>query len=374
MGKRRLAILGYDGVAAINLVGPLEAFSNAREQDESGNDFPCYDVSICGCTGGRFTSDTGVVFCASELNDNQPEAFDTIIIPGGTGLHCARTCAAVAEWIKIHAESSRRVASICTGIYALASTGLVDGKRVTTHWEHAREVATRFPKVKVEESALFLKDGKFYSSAGATAGIDLSLALIAEDFGQQHALRVARRLLVYLVRDGGQEQYSEPAPLEVSNEVVHTEVNAGRMQKLVDWIAKHLGDELKLVKLAKQARLTRDEFIGQFSQTFGVTPGLFVKNLRFNEARRRLARGEPAVNVARELGFQETYFTQEFRRRYGALPDEYQRRFGAASRWDSSESKEVSFSSATRETETGRKMSYQRPKIVSFTRCVRARA
>jgi transcriptional regulator GlxA family with amidase domain len=228
--------------------------------------------------------------------------------------------------------------------------------------------------VKVEESALFLKDGKFYSSAGATAGIDLSLALIAEDFGQQQALRVARRLLVYLVRDGGQEQYSEPAKLEVNGEIVHTQVNAGRMQKLVDWIAKHLGEELKLVKLAKQARLTRDEFIGQFSQTFGVTPGLFVKNLRFNEARRRLARGEPAITVAKELGFQETYFTQEFRRRYGALPDEYQRRFGAANRWDASDSQEALFSAAIGPTETGRKTSYQRPKIVSFTRCVRARA
>ena len=374
MGKRRLAILGYDGVAAINLVGPLEAFSNARLQDEGGKEVPCYDVSICGCTGAQFISDTGVVFCASELNDKQREPFDTIIIPGGTGLHSARTCAAVTEWIKTHAESSRRVASICTGIYALASTGLVDGKRITTHWEHAREVATRFPKVKVEESALFLKDGKFYSSAGATAGIDLSLALIAEDFGQQQALRVARRLLVYLVRDGGQEQYSEPAKLEVNGEIVHTQVNAGRMQKLVDWIAKHLGEELKLVKLAKQARLTRDEFIGQFSQTFGVTPGLFVKNLRFNEARRRLARGEPAITVAKELGFQETYFTQEFRRRYGALPDEYQRRFGAANRWDASDSQEALFSAAIGPTETGRKTSYQRPKIVSFTRCVRARA
>src|ERR1051325_1711749 len=164
MGKRRLAILGYDGVAAINLVGPLEAFSNAREQDNTGKEVPCYDVSICGCTGVQFISDTGVIFCASELNDNQDEQFDTIIIPGGTGLRSVRTCAAVTEWIKTHADSSRRVASICTGIYALASTGLVDGKRITTHWEHAREVARQFPKVKVEESALFLKDGKFFKN------------------------------------------------------------------------------------------------------------------------------------------------------------------------------------------------------------------
>lgn len=173
MGKLRLAILGYDGVGAINFVGPLEAFSSARQHDEAGNEVACYDVSTIGCTGGEFVSDAGVTFCASERNANHRQPFDSVIIPGGTGLRSANTCAAVAEWIKIHADSTRRVASICTGIYALASTGLVDGRRVTTHWEHAREVATRFPKVRVEESALFLKDGKFYSSAGATAGIDL---------------------------------------------------------------------------------------------------------------------------------------------------------------------------------------------------------
>jgi transcriptional regulator GlxA family with amidase domain len=374
MGKRRLAILGYDGVAAINLVGPLEAFSNARGPDETGKEVACYDVSVMGCTGAQFVSDTGVVFCASERNDDHEEPFDTIIIPGGTGLRSAETCAAVAEWIKIHADSSRRVASICTGIYALASTGLVDGKRITTHWEHAREVAARFPKVRVEESALFLKDGKFYSSAGATAGIDLSLALIAEDLGQPHALRVARRLLVYLVRDGGQEQYSEPAKFEPNSEFAHSQINGGRMQKLLDWVAKHLGDELKLVKLAKRAGLTKDDFIGQFSQTFGVPPGLFVKNLRFNEARRRLARGEPAVDVAKALGFQETYFIQEFRRRYGALPNEYQRRFGAISRSDdSAQPATASFPSSDRQTRTERQTPYQRPKIVSFTRCLRAR-
>jgi transcriptional regulator GlxA family with amidase domain len=236
-------------------------------------------------------------------------------------------------------------------------------------------VAQRFPTLKVEESALFLKDGKFYSSAGATAGIDLSLALIAEDFGKELAEQVARRLLVYLVRDGGQEQYSDPATFEGNDKICLGPIYPGRMRALVHWIGGHLGDDLSLAKLANRALLTKHNFVVQFSQTFGVPPGLFVKNLRFNEARRRLAGGEPTVNVAKALGFQETYFTQEFRRRYGALPDEYQRRFGAVSRRDDSGCLEPSSSrSSNRQTETERKMSYQRPKIVSFTRCVRARA
>jgi len=285
------------------------------------------------------------------------------------------TCAEVGEWVIAHAAQARRIASICTGIYALASTGLIDGRRITTHWERARDVAQRFPTLKVEESALFLKDGKYYSSAGATAGIDLSLALIAEDFGKELAEQVARRLLVYLVRDGGQEQYSDPATFEGNDKICPDPIYPGRMRALVHWIEKHLGDDLSLAKLAKRALLTKPNFVVQFSQTFGVPPGLFVKNLRFNQARRRLAGGEPVVNVAKALGFQETYFTQEFRRRYGALPDEYQRRFGAVNRRnDAAFLERFSFPSSKRQTETERKTPYQRPKIVSFTRCVRARA
>jgi transcriptional regulator GlxA family with amidase domain len=373
--RKRIAILGYDGVAAINVVGPLEAFSNARRRINGSAESACYDVSIIASAGNQFISNTGITFYGKRLSRDCDEQFDTIIIPGGSGLQRAETCAEVAEWIMAHSAQARRIASICTGIYALASAGLVDGRRITTHWEHARDVAQRFPKLKVEESALFLKDGKFYSSAGATAGIDLSLALIAEDFSKELAEQVARRLLVYLVRDGGQEQYSEPARFEVKDTISEDPIYPGRMRSLVRWMQRHLGDDLSLAKLAKRALLTKPNFVVQFSQTFGVPPGLFVKNLRFNEARRRLSGGESPIDVAKTLGFQETYFIQEFRRRYGALPDEYQRRFGAVSRRDDSAGSEpCSWGSTNRQAKTGQKIAYQRPKIVSFTRSVRARS
>ena len=376
MDTKRVGIIGYDGVAAINLVGPLEAFANAAYQDEQGNERPCYEVSTIACTQS-FVTNTGLTFHARS-RENEGEGFDTLVIPGGTGLLSDTTCNKVAELIKSHAPHARRVASICTGVYALAATGLLKGRRVTTHWEHARKVVERFPELKVEESALFLKDDKFYSSAGATAGIDLALALISEDFGQQVALRVARRLLVYLVRDGGQEQYSEPMPFGANDPEDRARINGGRMHKLVRWIALHLGDDLKLENLAKRALMTKSDFVAQFTGTFGVPPGLFVKNLRFNEARRRLARGEKAVNVASDLGFDAPeYFIQEFRRRFGALPGDYQRRFGAMSDELRPEGETMPQAASRRvrpaDGSQFEKDTYRRPAIVSFTRCVRGR-
>lgn len=375
--RKRIAILGYDGVAAINIVGPLEAFSNARQRINGSGESACYDVSVIACAGNQFVSNTGVTFYGRSLSSDDEELFDTIIVPGGSGLHRPETCAEVAGWIMTHAAQAQRIASICTGIYALASTGLVDGRRITTHWERARDVAQRFPKVKVEESALFLKDGRFYSSAGATAGIDLSLALIAEDFGKDLAEQVARRLLVYLVRDGGQEQYSEPVTFEANDKISHDPIYPGRMRALLRWIERHLGDDLSLAKLAKRALLTKHNFVVQFSQTFGVPPGLFVKNLRFNEARRRLARGEKSSDVASFLGFRDpAYFIQEFRRRFGSLPDDYQRRFGQADAvWKtktSRDSKPLPTTAPALEVGVLSKPGYQRPRIVSFTQCIRA--
>ena len=159
---------------------------------------------------------------------------DTLIVPGGRGLRSEETARQVAAWIKTHSGQIRRIASVCTGIYGLAPTGLLDGHRVTTHWQNAVDVATRFPKLQVEESALVLKDGKFYTAAGATAGIDLALFLIAEDFGRDVAVTVARQLLVYLRRDGGQEQYSEPArPAATNGSSNGHQLNTNRMEKLV---------------------------------------------------------------------------------------------------------------------------------------------
>jgi transcriptional regulator GlxA family with amidase domain len=317
----------------------------------------------------RFVTDTGVTFhFQAGSSDDVP--FDTIIVPGGRGMRCDETVAQVAEWVKAHARGTRRIASVCTGVYALGATGLLDGHRVTTHWQNAMDVAARFPKLQVAESALVLKDGKFYTAAGATAGIDLALYLVAEDFGHDTAVAVARKLLVYIHRDGGQEQYSEPACPGAHVGPETREINTNRMGKLVGWINKHLSEDLRLEILAKRALLSKNDFIQEFTGTFGVPPGLFIKNLRFNEARRRLMAGENAIKIARSVGFADpAYFIQEFRRRYGVLPDDYQRHFGSG---DGESERQPHRSRPEKQNGTAIKSNFpRRPRITSFTRCIR---
>jgi transcriptional regulator GlxA family with amidase domain len=238
------------------------------------------------------------------------------------------------------------------------------------------DVACRFPDLQVEESAIVLKDGKFYSAAGATAGIDLALFLITEDFGRQVAVTVARKLLVYMQRDGGQEQYSEPADPSVHAGGETEEISTNRLGRLVGWMNKHLADDLHLEILAKRALLSKHDFIQQFTDTYGVSPGsgLFVKNLRFNEARRRLMSGEKAATVARSVGFSDpAYFIQEFRRRFGMLPADYQRRFGSVNGNQTKEERRNGFAQRNG-SEIARHSPIQRPRITSFTRCIRRHA
>lgn len=362
--------MAYDGVGAINLIGPLEAFANAYTPQAESEGQLCYEVVVASCTGATFATDSRLTFVAdASASMNRP--FDTLIVPGGTGLQDEATREAAAAWINKYAGGARRIASICTGIYGLAPTGLLDHRRVTTHWAHAAEVARRFPKLNVEESALVLRDGRFYSSAGATAGIDLALALIAEDFGHEISLRVARKLLVYLRRDGGQEQYAEPSAV-YPRQLATRGSSKPALDKLVRWIQQNLGENLANPILAKRVSMAPNDFIVQFKTTFGISPALFVKNLRFNEARRRLMAGESPTQVAASLGLRSSnYFIQEFRRRFGALPDVYQRRFTSigtvADAGDLSQKPNL----ATALPEGNSQLGYVRPQLVSFTRCAR---
>lgn len=322
MKPRRIGILGYEAVAELAFVGPLQAFSSACHGDIADAPSPCYDVATIGLRGPQFTTESGLIFQAQHTIEAVPE-LDTLIVPGGRGLRGAETSRAVADWVSSRAATTRRIVSICTGIYGIAPTGLLDHRRVTTHWRFVRDVARRFPSLDLQQNALFLQDGKFFSSAGGTAGIDLAIALISQDCGSDVALSVARDLLVYLQRDGGQEQYAEPLMADRDP--------AGEFGGLACWIDAHLAGDLRLEKLAQRVGLGKVHFIRQFKSTFGVTPALFIKNRRLNEARRRLLAGENTAKVARGVGFRSAlYFSQEFKWRFGTGPDEYQSRFRIA--------------------------------------------
>jgi transcriptional regulator GlxA family with amidase domain len=320
MPPRCVGLLGFDGVMALDLVGPIDAFSSAATAGKEGDPRPCYQAVVIGRNRRPFVSESGILFKPHVALRRFPK-LDTLIIPGGPGLRTPRTQAWVAEWVKAHAGAIRRVATVCTGVYGLAPTGLLNGRRVTTHWRYAQQFAAQFPRVRVDANALFIKDGPFYTCAGVTAGIDLSLALIEEDHGPSVALAVARELVVYLKRAGGQEQYSEPLRFQVRA--------ADPLADLVAWVQGNLTADLSVEALAGRAHLCPRHFSRRFRDAFGTTPAAFVEDLRLHEARQRLGLAHQTVeSVARSVGFRSAdAFRRAFERRFGVNPTTYRQRF-----------------------------------------------
>ncbi|AGC43502.1 AraC family transcriptional regulator [Myxococcus stipitatus DSM 14675] len=314
---RRVGFLGYEGVEALDLVGPMEAFAKVQTGGQRR-----YEVLMVGLHSGEFRSESGLVF-KPHLRLEDARGLDTLLISGGAGLRRPAANAQVVRWLQSHAHTVRRVVSVCTGIYALAASGLLDGRRATTHWQFAQDVAARFPKVRLEPDALFIQDGTFYTSAGITAGIDLALALIEEDHGPRAALTVAREMVMYLKRPGGQAQYSEPLRFQ--------EESGGRLGDLTSWMLVNLAGDLSVEALAQRACLSPRHFARQFRTAFGQTPAAYVEQLRMEEARRRLGEGDSGIEqVALAVGFQSAdVFRRAFERRFGVAPSTYRRGFGA---------------------------------------------
>src|SRR6266446_2470670 len=259
MTPKRIGFIGFDGVVALDLIGPIEAFDSVKIHEGKGQSCRGYDVVIIGLTRRPFVAESGVVF----------------------QLQKPYIAKMVSAFVKKRALRTRRIVSICTGIYGLAATGLLAGRQVTTHWRFAPDVARRFPDLRISDNAIFVKDGPFYTSAGVTAGIDLSLFLIEEDYGSRAALAVARELVVYLKRSGGQEQYSEPLQFQTQT--------VSRLSELTTWMLSHLNEDLSVEVLAAKACLCPRHFSRRFKIEFGATPADFVERLRLDEARRRLS-------------------------------------------------------------------------------------
>src|SRR6478672_1784341 len=323
MRPLRVGLIGYDGVQALDLVGPSDAFTIAAQESENGTPRPAYEVVIVGLTNKPFRAESGVIFQPHVALRDCP-ALDTLIIPGGKAVRLGTAGKPIAEWILSKGvKRLRRIASVCTGIYALAPTGLLDDRKVTTHWRFADDVARRFPKLRVDPNALFLKDGMFYTAGGITASVDLALALIEEDYGPRVALSVARELVVFLKRSGGQKQYSEPLEFQINS--------ADRFSDLASWMVEHVRSDLSLDALAKRVCLSPRHCARRFKQVFGGTPAAFVENLRLDEARRRLTqRTQTIENVATSVGFKsDDAFRRAFLRRFGVRPSTYRDRFDA---------------------------------------------
>lgn len=320
MKRKRVGFLGYDGVMALDLAGPIDAFMTAETDDRQDQRESCYEVVIIGLSSKAFTSESGIMFKPDRTILNAP-ALDTLIIPGGRGLRRPDIQKKAADWIAHRAAEIRRIASVCTGVYALAAAGLLDGRQVTTHWRHARDLAHRFPRLNVDPNALYLKDGPFYTCAGVTSGIDLTLALIEEDFGPRVALAVARELVVYLKRPGGQEQFSEPLQFQIQS--------SNRFADLAVWMQGHLRQDLSVKALAERVCLSQRHFSRRFRDSFGSAPATFVEDLRLGQARERLTIPAQSIeSVAASVGFTSAdAFRRAFERRFGVKPSTFRKLF-----------------------------------------------
>lgn len=320
MKRKQIGFLVFDGVMGLDLIGPMDAFACASVVNGDRSAPQHYELITIGLTRRPVRSEAGARFCADTTLPDAPP-LDTLIIPGGQGLWRPKIDKPISRWLRTRASSIRRIVSICTGIHALASAGLLDHRRATTHWRFANEIARCFPKIKIDPNPLFVKDGKFYTSAGVTAGIDLSLALIEEDCGPGVALAVARDLVVYLKRPGDQEQYSAPLQFQVRS--------TDRFADIATWLVGHLHEDLSEEALARRSAYSPRHFRRLFKQTFGRTSARFVEELRLTEARYHLSIPRNNVDsVGESVGFKNRQvFSRAFARRFGIPPSGYRQRF-----------------------------------------------
>lgn len=316
------AVLAYPNMTGLDLTGPFEVFATAALMLAKPGAPPAFRCAVIGLDQTPIRAESGLTFVPDYTLENCPP-IDTLMVPGGCGLREPDTNQKIAQWLRVHHGNIRRIASTCTGIYGVAAAGLLDHRTVTTHWNFANDVMKKFPSLNLQADAIYIRDGKFYTSAGITAGIDLSLALIEEDFGAKLALAVARDLVVYLRRSGGQSQYSEPLQFQAKS--------SGVFSDLIAWIHANLKHDLNVAVLAERAGLGVRQFNRRFQEQFDCTPAHYVETARLNEARQRLL--HPSANidrVAESLGFRSAdVFRRAFFRRYGCTPSDYQRHFAS---------------------------------------------
>jgi transcriptional regulator GlxA family with amidase domain len=324
MNPKRIGFLGFEGVTASHVVGPADTFAAAALDDGYGNRIPCYQICNIGLTRESFRTESGFLFKPEETLQTALE-MDTIVVPGGRGLQQAEISETIADWILARANRTRRVAAICTGIYALAPTGLLDGREVTTHWRYASDVARRFPNLHVDHRRPLVKDGAFYTSSGLNAAIDLSLALIEEDYGRHVAIATAEEIVMPSISGNGQQKLPKPAAFDSQP--------TDRFAEMVPWIMRNLNEDLSVNTLARRACMSPSHFNRAFKSVFGSTPAEFVENLRLNEVKRRLSVPKRTLDtVAASVGFADAdAFRRAFERRFGANPRSYVSHFGTNS-------------------------------------------
>jgi len=318
---RRIDIFAFPDVQLLDVSGPLQVFASANELSIAAGLGAPYVPCVVAAISGEVNSTAGLRLFAHPL-PSASETTDTLIIAGGRGVHAVSKDAAQVAWVRERAPRARRVASVCTGAFLLAAAGLLDKRRAVTHWAHCDLLGKRFPDVRVDPAPIFIRDGAVWTSAGVTAGIDLALALVEDDLGRELALDVARELVVFLKRPGGQAQFSATLSLQKAGD---------RFAELHAWIAENMATDLSIAMLAERAGMSERSFVRHYRAQTGVTPARAIDRLRVEAARRLLGdTAFPIKRVAARCGFgSEETMRRSFLRSTGVSPQAYRERFSA---------------------------------------------
>jgi transcriptional regulator GlxA family with amidase domain len=322
MTPRSVLIAVFDGVQSLDVTGPLEVFAGANGHVAGGGfGGPAYEITIAGPGGTPVRTSSGLTLVPGR-DLRAAVAAHTVLVPGGEGTRSGGGAAdEVTDWLRRHGPQAQRIASVCTGAFLLARAGLLDGRRVTTHWAYADALARQFPAVHVDPEPIYVRDGSVITSAGVTAGIDLALALVEEDVGREAALDVARHLVVFLRRPGGQAQFSAQ---------LHAQLARRRpLRDVQHWITERPAADLSVERLAARAGLSPRQFARSFAAETGMTPGRYVDRVRLEAARRELEDTGAAVGqVARSCGYgTPEAMRRAFIRTLGVSPAGYRQRF-----------------------------------------------
>lgn len=314
---RRIEVLAFPDVQLLDVAGPLQVFATANDLARlAGRPHP-YETAVV-ADGNRIVTSAQLELGTVPLPE-PPEPLHTLVVAGGYGVNAACRDEALVAWVRHRAAMAQRVASVCSGAFLLATAGLLDRKRAVTHWARCDEFEARFPAVKLEPDPIYIRDGTVWTSAGVTAGIDLALALAESDLGRESALAIARQLVVFLKRPGGQAQFSAALTLQEKDE---------RFDRLHGWIVENLRGDLSLERLAKQANMSLRSFARHYRQATGRTPARAVEEIRIETARRLLEQGLSIAQASRRCGFgSEETLRRAFLRRLGASPQAYRERF-----------------------------------------------
>jgi transcriptional regulator GlxA family with amidase domain len=302
----RIRILAYEGCQLLDVAGPAAVFGAANE----GRVTPFYDLAIVSPDGGAVTTNSGVALQSQKIG-GQP---NTLLVAGGSaGLRAAMAREDVRQWLRKAAPKATRFGSVCTGAFVLAAAGLLDGKRVATHWASCDRLADKFPALSVDAESLYVVDGRIWTSAGVTTGIDMALAIVEADLGAATANLIARHFVLYQRRPGYQSQFSPMLQAQATADAPFA--------ALIDWMQDHLDRDLDVPTLARHAGYSERSFYRKFTEATGKTPAHFVEDLRLDAARTLLSKGLSVKAIAGRIGLKSSSrLGQAFERRFGMAP------------------------------------------------------